>query len=58
MKKAYLFSFKYWQYDPEIYILVYAEHEEEARILGAEQCYFNSGDKAHPSNLKLRTYGI
>lgn len=55
---TYLFSFKYWQFDPPIYILVYAKNEEEARDIGAKQCHFNSGEQAKPKDLQLCTYGI
>jgi hypothetical protein len=55
---TYLFSFKYWQYDPPRYILVYAKNEEEARLLGAKKCYFNSGQIASPEDLVLCTYGL
>lgn len=55
---TYLFSFKYWQNDPPRYILVYAKNEEEARILGAKQCFFNSGQIASPEDLVLCTYGL
>ncbi len=51
MKQPYLFSFTSWQYDPPKYILVYAENENEARILGSKKCFFNSGAEAKPSDL-------
>lgn len=58
MKLAYLFSFKYWEYSPPQYVLVYAENEEEARNIGCENCSYNSGEKAKPKDLILQTYGL
>jgi len=55
---TYLFSFKYWQYDPPKYILVYAKNEKEARDIGAKQCYFNNGQIASPEHLVLCTFGL
>lgn len=58
MKTAYLFSFEFWAYAPPRYILVYAYSEEEARIIGCENCSYNSGAKAKPKDLLLQTYGL
>lgn len=58
MKIAYLFSFTYWSYSPPKYILVYAENEEQAREIGSDNLFYNSGEKAKPKDLILQTYGL
>lgn len=58
MKIAYLFSFTFWENEPAQYLLVYAENEKEAREIGCKQCEYNSGQKAHPKDLQLCTYGL
>ena len=56
--RCYLFSFTYWKDSPPQYILVYAESEEKARIIGVNQLRYNSGDKPQPNALNLRTFGL
>lgn len=58
MKKAYLFSFSFWENSPNRYLLVYAETEEKARDIGCKHCEFNSGQRAHAKDLQLCTYGL
>jgi hypothetical protein len=57
-KTAYLFSFTNHYLSPPNYILVYANSEEEARIIGASKCYFHSREQASPKDLILCVYGI
>lgn len=55
---AYLFSISLWQFDPPIYLLVYAETERQAREIGAAQCHYNSRAPVKPEDLKLQTFGL
>ena len=46
MGNPYLFRFSGWHKDQPEYILVYAENEEEARIIASKQFKYNCGKKA------------
>lgn len=56
--KPYLFSFQPWHSHPLIYILMYAESENKARIKAAKECRFNNGNIAQPKDLQCCTYGL
>ena len=56
--RCYLFSFIYWEYSPAQYILVYAENEQKAREIGVKQLKYMCGDKLHPNQLNLCTFGL
>ena len=58
MKKTYLFSFCYSDFNPNQYILIYAINADEAKKIACKNLFYYSGKPAKEDDLILCTFGL